>query len=95
MSKIVIDGREIDAPAEYTLLQARELAGAEAPRFCFHERLSVAGNCRMRLDRDRAARGAERQRRREFADPRRQLADRLSAGDARGIDDCVTLMAAE
>jgi hypothetical protein len=49
----------------------------------------------MRLDRDQAARGAERQRRREFADPRRQLADRLSAGDARGIDDCVTLMAAE
>ena len=49
MSKIVIDGREIDVPAEYTLLQACEAAGAEVPRFCFHERLSVAGNCRMCL----------------------------------------------
>jgi len=49
MSKIVIDGREIDVPAEYTLLQACEAAGAEIPRFCFHERLSIAGNCRMCL----------------------------------------------
>ncbi|MGD0639514.1 MAG: NADH-quinone oxidoreductase subunit NuoG [Roseiarcus sp.] len=49
MSKIIIDGKEIDVPAEYTLLQACEAAGAEVPRFCFHERLSVAGNCRMCL----------------------------------------------
>ena len=49
MSKIVIDGQEIDVPAEYTLLQACEAAGAEIPRFCFHERLSIAGNCRMCL----------------------------------------------
>src|SRR5579863_3116842 len=49
MSKIIIDGREIDVPAEYTLLQACEAAGAEIPRFCFHERLSIAGNCRMCL----------------------------------------------
>jgi NADH-quinone oxidoreductase subunit G len=49
MSKIVIDGKEIDVPAEYTLLQACEAAGAEIPRFCFHERLSIAGNCRMCL----------------------------------------------
>src|SRR6202140_3451131 len=49
MSKIVIDGREIDVPAEYTLLQACEAAGAEVPRFCYHERLSIAGNCRMCL----------------------------------------------
>ena len=49
MSKIVIDGREIDVPAEFTLLQACEAAGAEVPRFCFHERLSIAGNCRMCL----------------------------------------------
>src|SRR5271166_6556643 len=49
MSKIIIDGEEIDVPAEYTLLQACEAAGAEIPRFCFHERLSVAGNCRMCL----------------------------------------------
>jgi NADH-quinone oxidoreductase subunit G len=49
MSKIVIDGKEIDVPPEYTLLQACEAAGAEIPRFCFHERLSIAGNCRMCL----------------------------------------------
>ncbi len=49
MSKIIIDGKEIDVPAEYTLLQACEAAGAEVPRFCFHERLSIAGNCRMCL----------------------------------------------
>ena len=49
MSKIVIDGTEVDVPPEYTLLQACEAAGAEIPRFCFHERLSIAGNCRMCL----------------------------------------------
>jgi NADH-quinone oxidoreductase subunit G len=49
MAKISIDGVEIDVPAEYTLLQACEEAGAEIPRFCYHERLSVAGNCRMCL----------------------------------------------
>ncbi|RDV01273.1 NADH-quinone oxidoreductase subunit NuoG [Undibacter mobilis] len=49
MTKVVIDGQEIDVPPEYTLLQACEAAGAEIPRFCFHERLSIAGNCRMCL----------------------------------------------
>ncbi len=49
MTKIIIDGKELDVPAEYTLLQACEAAGAEVPRFCFHERLSIAGNCRMCL----------------------------------------------
>jgi NADH-quinone oxidoreductase subunit G len=49
MSKIIIDGTEIDVPPEYTLLQACEAAGVEIPRFCFHERLSIAGNCRMCL----------------------------------------------
>jgi NADH-quinone oxidoreductase subunit G len=49
MTKIVVDGTEIDVPPEYTLLQACEAAGAEIPRFCFHERLSIAGNCRMCL----------------------------------------------
>ena len=49
MSKIIVDGAEIDVPPEYTLLQACEAAGAEIPRFCFHERLSIAGNCRMCL----------------------------------------------
>lgn len=49
MTKLVIDGIEVDVPAEYTVLQACEAAGAEVPRFCFHERLSIAGNCRMCL----------------------------------------------
>jgi NADH-quinone oxidoreductase subunit G len=49
MSKIIIDDKELDVPAEYTLLQACEAAGSEIPRFCFHERLSIAGNCRMCL----------------------------------------------
>src|SRR5918912_2127133 len=49
MTKIIVDGKEIDVPADYTLLQACEAAGAEIPRFCYHERLSIAGNCRMCL----------------------------------------------
>ncbi|HEY1152729.1 MAG TPA: NADH-quinone oxidoreductase subunit NuoG [Pseudolabrys sp.] len=49
MTKVIIDGQELDVPPEYTLLQACEAAGAEIPRFCFHERLSIAGNCRMCL----------------------------------------------
>jgi len=49
MTKLLIDGIEVDVPAEYTVLQACEAAGAEVPRFCFHERLSIAGNCRMCL----------------------------------------------
>jgi NADH-quinone oxidoreductase subunit G len=49
MTKIIVDGNEVDVPAEYTLLQACEAAGVEIPRFCFHERLSIAGNCRMCL----------------------------------------------
>ena len=49
MRTIVIDGEEIDVPVEYNLLQAAEAAGREIPRFCYHERLSVAGNCRMCL----------------------------------------------
>jgi NADH-quinone oxidoreductase subunit G len=49
MAKLIVDGQEIEVPAEYTLLQACEAAGAEIPRFCYHERLSIAGNCRMCL----------------------------------------------
>jgi NADH-quinone oxidoreductase subunit G len=47
--KLIIDGKEIEADDSITLLQACEQAGAEIPRFCYHERLSVAGNCRMCL----------------------------------------------
>src|SRR6201988_2151897 len=49
MAKLTIDGPEIEVPNGSTVLQACEAAGAEVPRFCYHERLSVAGNCRMCL----------------------------------------------
>ena len=46
---IKIDGREIEVDPRLTLIQACEEAGIEIPRFCYHERLSIAGNCRMCL----------------------------------------------
>ncbi|MFM1815780.1 MAG: dehydrogenase (quinone), subunit [Pseudomonadota bacterium] len=46
---IIIDGREVEVEDGITLLQACEQAGVEIPRFCYHERLSIAGNCRMCL----------------------------------------------
>ena len=46
---IVIDGVTIEVDPNLTLLQACEVAGVEIPRFCYHERLSIAGNCRMCL----------------------------------------------
>ena len=49
MPKLTIDGKEIEVAAGLTVLQACELARVEIPRFCYHERLSVAGNCRMCL----------------------------------------------
>lgn len=47
--KVTVDGKEVEVPLGATALQAAELAGAEIPRFCYHERLSIAGNCRMCL----------------------------------------------
>src|SRR6188768_394343 len=49
MPRVTVDGQEIEVPAGITVLQACELAGVEIPRFCYHERLSIAGNCRMCL----------------------------------------------
>ena len=49
MPKVTVDGTELEVPAGATVLQACELAGKEIPRFCYHERLSIAGNCRMCL----------------------------------------------
>ena len=49
MPKIVINGKEIDFEKGMTVLQACELAEVEIPRFCYHEKLSIAGNCRMCL----------------------------------------------
>jgi len=47
--KILIDGHEVEADPNLTVIQACEQAGIEIPRFCYHERLSIAGNCRMCL----------------------------------------------
>ncbi len=49
MPKLIIDKQEIEVPNGITLIQACKLAGIEIPRFCYHERLSIAGNCRMCL----------------------------------------------
>src|SRR6201991_4158031 len=49
MPIVKIDGKEHEVPAGITILQACEMAGVEIPRFCYHERLSIAGNCRMCL----------------------------------------------
>ncbi|MBD8470467.1 NADH-quinone oxidoreductase subunit NuoG [Sphingomonas sp. CFBP 8765] len=49
MPLVKVDGVEIEVPQGATVLQACELAGKEIPRFCYHERLSIAGNCRMCL----------------------------------------------
>ena len=49
LRKIIIDGHEVEVEGALTLIQACELAGVEVPRFCYHERLSIAGNCRMCL----------------------------------------------
>jgi len=49
MPKLTVDGEELEVPVGATVLQAAELAGKEIPRFCYHERLSIAGNCRMCL----------------------------------------------
>src|SRR3972149_5806167 len=47
--QLIIDGKPIEVEDGITLIQACELAGVEVPRFCYHERLSIAGNCRMCL----------------------------------------------
>jgi NADH-quinone oxidoreductase subunit G len=49
MPKLTVNGTEVEVPAGATVLQACEAAGVEIPRFCYHERLSIAGNCRMCL----------------------------------------------
>ena len=49
LRKINIDGTEVEVDGAMTLIQACEEAGVEIPRFCYHERLSIAGNCRMCL----------------------------------------------
>ncbi|WP_193180373.1 NADH-quinone oxidoreductase subunit NuoG [Nisaea sediminum] len=49
MPKLTVNGVEVEVPAGASVLQACEEAGVEVPRFCYHERLSIAGNCRMCL----------------------------------------------
>ena len=49
MLKVYVDDKEIEVEDGSTVMQACEKNGVEIPRFCFHERLSIAGNCRMCL----------------------------------------------
>lgn len=49
MPKVFVNGQEVEIQAGATVLQACEKAGEEVPRFCYHERLKIAGNCRMCL----------------------------------------------
>ena len=49
MPTLTIDGIEVEVEQGTTVLQAAEQVGIEIPRFCYHERLSIAGNCRMCL----------------------------------------------
>ena len=49
MPKIIVNNKEVEFEEGMTVLQACELAGEEIPRFCYHEKLSIAGNCRMCL----------------------------------------------
>ncbi len=49
LRKIIIDDIAVEVDPAMTLIQACEVAGVEIPRFCYHERLSIAGNCRMCL----------------------------------------------
>ena len=49
MPKIKVNNNELEVEDGLTVLQACEQAGAEIPRFCYHEKLSIAGNCRMCL----------------------------------------------
>jgi NADH-quinone oxidoreductase subunit G len=49
VTKVIVNGREVEVPHGATVLQACEIGGAEIPRFCYHDRLKIAGNCRMCL----------------------------------------------
>ena len=49
LKKVIIDGIEVEVDGAMTLIQAAEVAGVEIPRFCYHERLTIAGNCRLCL----------------------------------------------
>ena len=49
MANISINGKSLEVPNGITIIQACELAGIEIPRFCYHEKLAIAGNCRMCL----------------------------------------------
>ena len=49
MARVTVDGIAVEVANGSTVLQACEAAGKEIPRFCYHERLSIAGNCRMCL----------------------------------------------
>lgn len=47
LTKVNVDGKDVEVPSGFTVFQACEAAGVTIPRFCYHDRLSIAGNCRM------------------------------------------------
>ena len=49
MVKVIIDDKDYEVEEGLAIIQACEIAGVEVPRFCYHEKLSIAGNCRMCL----------------------------------------------
>ena len=49
LTEVTVDGKKVRVPKGVTVLQACEAAGVNIPRFCYHDRLSIAGNCRMCL----------------------------------------------
>ena len=55
MIKLKVDNKDIQVKPGTTVLQACEIAGKEIPRFCYHEKLSIAGNCRMCLVEEKAS----------------------------------------
>ena len=54
MPKLLIDEQEIEVPEGMTVLQAAEMLGVEIPIFCYHPKLSIAGNCRCLVEMDKS-----------------------------------------
>ena len=76
MAQIKVDGQLVEVPDYFTLMQAAEAAGAEIPRFCYHERMNPVGKCRMCLVECDTGRGpAVTQRERPPAAVRRRAAE--------------------
>lgn len=81
--KLEIDGKEVEIEQGSALIQACEKAGATIPRFCYHDRLNIAGNCRMRVARPSCSADGIQVPRRGLAGPAQAASVVRDAGDAR------------